>query len=428
MSPSKEQDNTPKKYASPREEVAVMRHHVDGSSSEDDHIVHTSDASAMHILQHAEVLSVVSEDEYSHCSNNNIKKMSKHHGMFATRQNLHDEHDDEMPEVPSLNVPKESEPSGQRGSKTSSRTLRHKSSSSFSDFLRRSGTTSFGYSTKEWSRRQNSFFEWMAAVDDVETEDKDLSLPQKIAKIALHTYRRNEVFVLVVCAILLARAYPPLGAVYFAPQVTSTWIAVIFIFGKLKCSSTFCVHVKLCLPHRGLLLSIVPFAVLAGIGLKTEEFSHAFKRVPFNVFVQCFCFGTGSSMVFGVTRILVSMGAINNGLADGMVVCSCLPMTISSVSVMTKMADGDEAAAIFNSAFGNMLAVVVSPALILLFLGVAGLDMNVSEVFGRLALRVIVPVVAGQIIQKRSPWTTGLLKRKKLLFQRAQLYAVIWIV
>ena len=132
--------------------------------------------------------------------------------------------------------------------------------------------------------------------------------------------------------------------------------------------------------------------------------------------------------MFGVTRILVSIGAINNGLADGMVVCSCLPMTISSVAVYTKMADGDEAAAIFNTAFGNMLAVVLSPALILLFLGVQGLDMDVPEVFGNLALRVVLPVIFGQFLQKTCPWLGTFLKHKKLFFQRAQLYAVIWIV
>jgi hypothetical protein len=42
----------------------------------------------------------------------------------------------------------------------------------------------------------------------------------------------NEFVVLVVVAICLARAYPPLGADYLQPEITSTWIAVVFIFGK----------------------------------------------------------------------------------------------------------------------------------------------------------------------------------------------------
>lgn len=36
-------------------------------------------------------------------------------------------------------------------------------------------------------------------------------------------YAVNEFVILVICAILLARAYPPLGADYLQPDITSTW-------------------------------------------------------------------------------------------------------------------------------------------------------------------------------------------------------------
>lgn len=46
-------------------------------------------------------------------------------------------------------------------------------------------------------------------------------------------YWANEFLILIVVVILLARAYPPLGAEYLYPQITATWIAVVFIFSKL---------------------------------------------------------------------------------------------------------------------------------------------------------------------------------------------------
>jgi hypothetical protein len=46
-----------------------------------------------------------------------------------------------------------------------------------------------------------------------------------------HFYNQYEFLILVVMAICLAKAYPPLGATYLQPQITSTWIAVLFIFG-----------------------------------------------------------------------------------------------------------------------------------------------------------------------------------------------------
>jgi len=50
-------------------------------------------------------------------------------------------------------------------------------------------------------------------------------------------YEEYEFLLLIVLAIALAKAYPPLGTDYLAPKITATWVAVIFIFGK-KCCST----------------------------------------------------------------------------------------------------------------------------------------------------------------------------------------------
>lgn len=43
-------------------------------------------------------------------------------------------------------------------------------------------------------------------------------------------HNANSFLILVIAAILLAYAYPPIGAIYLAPQITATWIAVMFIF------------------------------------------------------------------------------------------------------------------------------------------------------------------------------------------------------
>lgn len=68
---------------------------------------------------------------------------------------------------------------------------------------------------------------------DEQTEDDDSSL-QMICKRLLKFYNDNDFVVMIVIAILLARAYPPLGAEYLQPQITSTWVAVVFIFGTLS--------------------------------------------------------------------------------------------------------------------------------------------------------------------------------------------------
>jgi sodium/bile acid cotransporter 7 len=210
-------------------------------------------------------------------------------------------------------------------------------------------------------------------------------------------YWTNEFLILIVVAILLARAYPPLGADYLQPDITATWLAVCFIF------------------------------LMAGLGLKTEEFSKAFQRIWFNLFVQCFNFFVVSSTVYGASRLLAVTDVLSQDLADGMVVAASLPMTINMVLVLTKSAGGEEAAAIFNAAAGNMVGVFLSPVLILGYLGVTG-DIDLLEVFYKLALRVVVPVIVGQLLQKNSKTVVDFVKAHKSEFKMAQQYCLVFIV
>lgn len=50
--------------------------------------------------------------------------------------------------------------------------------------------------------------------------------------------------------------------------------------------------------------------VLAGMGIKTEEFSKAFTRFYFNLFVQAYNFGAVSSIVYGFSRLMLSVGVL----------------------------------------------------------------------------------------------------------------------
>ena len=167
--------------------------------------------------------------------------------------------------------------------------------------------------------------------------------------------------------------------------------------------------------------------VLAGLGLKTEEFKNALQQFKFNAFVQIYNFGVVSAFVYGVSLGLVKAGIIIQGLADGMVVCACLPLTINMVLVLTQSSGGDEAAAIFNAAFGNMIGVFLSPVLILGYLGVTS-SVNLADVFYQLALRVVAPVVVGQVLQKTSQVTVDFVKKHKMAVKSAQQYALIFII
>jgi hypothetical protein len=52
-------------------------------------------------------------------------------------------------------------------------------------------------------------------------------------------YFKNEFLIMILLAIALAKAYPPLGADYLKPEITATWIAVVIIFGTLMRNELF---------------------------------------------------------------------------------------------------------------------------------------------------------------------------------------------
>ena len=207
----------------------------------------------------------------------------------------------------------------------------------------------------------------------------------------------NSFLIKAVLAIGLANLYPPLGATYLHPEITATWWAVIFIFA------------------------------MAGLSLKSDEFANAATRGWFNTFVLSFNFFVVSLLVFGMTLVMRYINLVPKGLTDGMVVCACMPITVSMVIVLTKSANGDEAAAVLLAAVGSLAGVFLSPTLILLYIGVQS-QISMSAVFVKLLLRIVVPIMTGQLLQLYSTTVVEFVERHKTKFRACQEWALIYIV
>lgn len=95
-------------------------------------------------------------------------------------------------------------------------------------------------------------------------------------------------------------------------------------------------------------------------------------------------------------------------------------MTINMVLVLTKSAHGDEASALFGAVLGNGVGVVLSPLLILGYLGVQG-NVNIGTVFFKLAMRVLLPVAVGQVLQKTTNIYEFYKQHKKIIKKLQQL-------
>ena len=99
----------------------------------------------------------------------------------------------------------------------------HNKPPSLSEFLERNSPNNNSTSSKP-----------VKEFDDFTIETlEDLTRFAKICRFGRWLFRRNEMACMVVIVILLAKAFPPLGAEYVQPDITSSWVCVTFIFGTL---------------------------------------------------------------------------------------------------------------------------------------------------------------------------------------------------
>ncbi|XP_047663066.1 sodium/bile acid cotransporter 7 isoform X1 [Tachysurus fulvidraco] len=182
---------------------------------------------------------------------------------------------------------------------------------------------------------------------------------------------RKEWFIIgIALAIASAKLAPSVGVKGgpLLPEVTITYIAVSVIFFN------------------------------SGLSLKTEELASALLHVKLHLFVQTFTLIFFPVAIWTLLKIL-SLTAINEWLLKGLQTVGCMPPPVSSAVILTKAVGGNEAAAIFNSAFGSFLGIVVTPLLLLLFLGSSS-AVPFSSIFSQLFMTVVVPLIVGQVCRR----------------------------
>lgn len=169
--------------------------------------------------------------------------------------------------------------------------------------------------------------------------------------------------------------------------------------------------------------------IISGLGLRTSEFGQViFQKIPFNIFVQVYNFGFVSAFVFGVSKALLAANILPKELTTGMIICSCLPMAVNATIVLTGAAHGNEAAAIFHSAFGNIVGIFLSPLLIIAYVPGASGDASLVEVFLGLVYKVLIPLIVGQILRLTSEPVRNFYIKYKKIFKKVQEWCLVFIV
>ncbi|CAM9231931.1 unnamed protein product [Ectocarpus sp. 13 AM-2016] len=136
---------------------------------------------------------------------------------------------------------------------------------------------------------------------------------------------------------------------------------------------------------------------LVGLAIKLGELAGAALNFRLNLLTQAFSLGVLPAVGVGFSRVLAA-GGMHPALADGVLILMCLPTTVNMCVILTQSAEGNTAAAAFNAVLGNLLGVVITPALLLLLLG-RRLDMAPSllATFKKLGIKVVLPLALGQL-------------------------------
>ncbi|KAM9834121.1 sodium/bile acid cotransporter 7 isoform X2 [Syngnathus typhle] len=211
----------------------------------------------------------------------------------------------------------------------------------------------------------------------------------------LATIRREWFIIGIVLVILSAKVQPSFGVKGgpLKPEITISYLAVSLIFFN------------------------------SGLSLKTEELTSALLHVRLHLFVQSFTLVFFPMTIWLLVRVL-ALTNIDQWLLRGLQTVSCMPPPVSSAVILTKAVGGNEAAAIFNSAFGSFLGIVVTPTLLLLFLGSSS-SVAFGSIFSQLFMTVVVPLVVGQVCRR---FLRECLERRKLPFGTVSSAVLLMII
>ncbi|XP_023589343.1 sodium/bile acid cotransporter 7 isoform X3 [Trichechus manatus latirostris] len=146
-------------------------------------------------------------------------------------------------------------------------------------------------------------------------------------------------------------------------------------------------------------------------------------HIKLHLFIQIFTLAFFPATIWLFLQLL-SITPINGWLLKGLQTVGCMPPPVSSAVILTKAVGGNEAAAIFNSAFGSFLGIVITPLLLLLFLGSSS-SVPFTSIFSQLFMTVVVPLIIGQIVRR---YIKDWLERKKPPFGAVSSSVLLMII
>ncbi len=162
-------------------------------------------------------------------------------------------------------------------------------------------------------------------------------------------------------------------------------------------------------PQWGISESKIPMDTISAIGISLIFFFYGLKLSPtklkagvknwkLHLLIQ-----TSTFLIFPLL-VLVFRPFIQNEEQEiiwlAFFFLAALPSTVSSSVVMVSIAKGNIPAAIFNASISGIIGIFLTPLWMGLFLQNAQTDFNFTDIYVKLVVQIILPVVLGLLLQR----------------------------
>ncbi len=161
-----------------------------------------------------------------------------------------------------------------------------------------------------------------------------------------------------------------------------------------------------------------------GLRLSTEKIKLGLKNWKLHILVQ------GTTFLLFPLLVLLFYPFIRNEQQEilwlGLFFMAVVPSTVSSSVVMVSMGRGNIPAAIFNASISGIIGIFLTPLWMGLFLQQTQANFDFTEVYLRLLLGIILPVIAGLLLRRK--WYSLALKHSKGLstFDKSVILLIVY--
>ncbi|KAF3942441.1 hypothetical protein ABW19_dt0208040 [Dactylella cylindrospora] len=192
--------------------------------------------------------------------------------------------------------------------------------------------------------------------------------------------------------------------------------------------------------------AVIIIFLVSGLSIQTEKLLIHFSNMRLHFTVQGMSYLFIPTVFFCIVLLIIKYGdeaVFDRSILAGMIVTGCIPTTLNSNIIMTRLSGGDDAAALVSVTVGNLLGPFITPVLVSNVFwpstdpsfdsvrpasDIRQLGNLYADVFKQIGLTVLLPLTIGQVAQgyfgfeRTSEWV------KKLLLHRASTICLSMLV